>query len=326
MPKTSTDTAIRLDGPTMGTRWSVLIDGPSVDADLQPRLQAVVDAVDAQMSTWKADSDLMCLNAAPLDAWVQLPPDLLTVLSAGLAISRQTGGAFEMNIGDAVRAWGFGPDGISLDAIKAASAERRVPATDALELDLANKLARKSAALSLDLSGIAKGYGVDRLAETAQQLGHGATLCTIDGEVRATGHRRNGHPWSVAVETPDAAAVARHSLLALEDMAVATSGDYRHFVTVGRTRLSHTMDPQRGAPLVAAPASVSVLSPACMLADAMATALMVMGEERGLAFAQDHKISALFLHRSSNGTIPNGTGAFATAGSVAEVREAGWVP
>jgi thiamine biosynthesis lipoprotein len=313
MPKTSTDTLIRLDGPTMGTRWSVLLDEPSVDADLQPRLQAVVDQVDAQMSTWKPDSDLMRLNAAPLDAWVTLPDDLLTVLSAGLAISRQTDGAFEMNIGNAVRAWGFGPDGISLDAIKAASAERRAPATDALELDLANKRARKSAALSLDLSGIAKGFGVDRLAETARQLGYGSTLCTIDGEVRATGQRQNGRPWSVAVEAPDADAVARHSLLALEDMAVATSGDYRHFVTVGKTRLSHTMDPRRGAPLVAAPASVSVLSPACMLADAMATALMVMGEERGLVFAQAHKISALFLQRSSKGMIANGTGAFATA-------------
>lgn len=313
MPKTSTDTLIRLDGPTMGTRWSVLIDDPSVEADLQPRLQAVVDQVDVQMSTWKPESDLMRLNAAPLDAWVTLPDDLLTVLSAGLAISRQTGGAFEMNIGNAVRAWGFGPEGISLDAIKAASAEKRVPATDALELDLANKRARKSAALSLDLSGIAKGYGVDRLAETAKQLGLGSTLCTIDGEVRATGHRRNGRPWSIAVETPDAAAVARHSILALEDMAVATSGDYRHFVTVGDMRLSHTMDPRRGAPLVSAPASVSVLSASCMLADAMATALMVMGEARGLAFAQAHKISALFLQRSSKGMIANGTGAFATA-------------
>jgi thiamine biosynthesis lipoprotein len=298
----------------MGTRWSVLIDDPSVEADLKSRLQAVVDQVDAQMSTWKHDSDLMRLNAAPLDVWVALPDDLLTVLSAGLAISRQTDGAFEMNIGTAVRAWGFGPDGISLNAIKTASAERRVPATDALEMDLANKRARKSATLSLDLSGIAKGYGVDRLAETARELGHGATLCTIDGEVRATGHRQDGRPWSVAVETPDAAAVARHSLLALEDMAVATSGDYRHFVTVGATRLSHTMDPQRGAPLVAAPASVSVLSASCMLADAMATALMVMGEERGLAFAQAHKISALFLQRSSKGMIANGTGAFATTG------------
>ena len=313
MPKTSTDTAIRLDGPTMGTRWSVLIDGPSVDADLQPRLQAVVDAVDAQMSTWKADSDLMCLNAAPLDAWVQLPPDLLTVLSAGLAISRQTGGAFEMNIGDAVRAWGFGPDGIDLGAIRAASATRRSPATEALELDVANRRARKSAAVALDLSGIAKGFGVDRLAETARDLGYASTLCTIDGEVRATGLRSISRPWTVAVETPDDAVTGQHSLLALEDMAVATSGDYRHYVTVGATRLSHTIDPQRGAPLVAAPASVSVLSPSCMMADAMATALMVMGAERGPTFAKTHAISALFLCRSAGGMIASGTGVFATA-------------
>ena len=321
MPKMSTDTTVRLEGLTMGTRWSALIDDPSVDADLKSRLQAVVDQVDAQMSTWTPDSDLMRLNAAPLNVWVALPDGLMTVLSAGLAISRQTNGAFEMNIGDAVRAWGFGPESISLDAIKVASAERRVPATNALELDLFNKRARKSAALSLNLSGIAKGYGVDRLAETARQLGHGATLCTIDGEVRATGHRRNGRPWSVAVETPDATAFAGHSILALEDMAVATSGDYRHFVTVGATRLSHTMDPRRGAPLVAAPASVSVLSPACMLADAMATALMVLGEERGIAFAEAHKISALFLQQSSKGMTANGTGAFATTGQAESVSE-----
>jgi thiamine biosynthesis lipoprotein len=296
----------------MGTRWSVLIDADTVAPDAQSRLQAAVDAVDQQMSTWKPDSDLMRLNAAPLDTWIALPQDLMTVLGAGLAISRQTGGAFEMNIGDAVRAWGFGPEGIDLGAIRAASAARRVPATEALELDAANRRARKSAALALDLSGIAKGYGVDRLTQTARELGYGATLCTIDGEVRATGVQRSGRPWSVAVETPDAAAVAQHSILTLEDMAVATSGDYRHFVTVRATRLSHTMDPQRGAPLVNAPASVSVLSPSCMLADGMATALMVMGEEQGLQFAQTHKISALFLHHSEEGTTANGTGTFAT--------------
>lgn len=314
MPKTSTDGVITLGGPTMGTRWSVLIDAASVDPDAQSRLQAAVDAVDHQMSTWKPDSDLMRLNAAPLDTWVALPQDLMTVLEAGLALSRQTGGAFEMNIGDAVRAWGFGPERIDLGAIRAASGARRVPATEALDLDLANRRVRKSAALSLDLSGIAKGYGVDRLAETAHELGYGATLSTIDGEVRATGRRRNGRPWAVAVETPDAAQVPRHSILTLEDMAVATSGDYRHFVTVGATRLSHTMDPQRGAPLVAAPASVSVLSPSCMMADAMATALMVMGEGQGLSYAKEHDISALFLRRASTGVIAHGTGHFAAAG------------
>jgi thiamine biosynthesis lipoprotein len=300
----------------MGTRWSVLIDARSVDMDLASRLQAVVDEVDGQMSTWKPDSDLMRLNAAPLDRWVPVPPGLMTVLSAGLAVSRQTDGAFEMNIGDAVRAWGFGPDRIDFGAIQAASAAPRIFATEALELDIANGRARKSAALALDLSGIAKGYGVDRLAETARDLGFTSTLCSIDGEVRATGVRSTGRPWSVAIETPDDTAGAERSMVELGDMAVATSGDYRHFVTVGATRLAHTMHPRRGAPLVAPPASVTVLSQACMMADAMATALTVMGKWQGLEFAKDHAISALFQCRSKGEIIANGTGAFTDRGSV----------
>jgi FAD:protein FMN transferase len=313
MPKTPTDSALALGGATMGTRWSVLIDDLVTDPTLHSRLQAAVDEVDAQMSTWKPDSDLMRLNAAPLDVWVALPERLLTVLEAGLAISRQTGGAFEMNIGDAVRAWGFGPDVIDLHAIRAASAALRVPASAALELDQANGRARKSAPLALDLSGIAKGFGVDRLVETARDLGVAQALCTIDGEVRALGTRQDGRPWAVGIETPDSTATHHHSVLELADTAVATSGDYRHFVTVGTTRLSHTMDPRRGAPLVAAPASVTVLSRSCMMADAMATALMVMGEKKGADFAKDHAISALFLNRSASGTTAVGIGSFASS-------------
>jgi thiamine biosynthesis lipoprotein len=295
----------------MGTRWSVLIDDPVTDPTLQSRFQAAVNEVDAQMSTWKPDSDLMRLNAAPLGTWVPLPDHLLTVLEVGLAISHQTGGAFEMNIGDAVRAWGFGPNTIDLSAIRAASLAPRISACNALDLDRRNGRARKSAPLALDLSGIAKGYGVDRLADTARCLGIAHALCAIDGEVRSIGTRRAGDPWAVAIALPDPDATAQHSLLALEDMAVATSGDYRHFVTVGTTRLSHTMDPRRGAPLVAAPASVTVLSGSCMMADAMATAFMVMGESVWVDFANDHAISALFLRRTKDGTIALGTGVFA---------------
>ncbi len=312
MPKTPTDRALALGGPTMGTRWSVLIDDPVTDPTLQSRFQAAVDEVDAQMSTWKPDSDLMRLNAAPVDLWVPLPDRLLTVLEAGLAISRQTGGAFEMNISDAVRAWGFGPDHIDLQAIRSASTAQRVPASAALEIDQANGRARKSAQLALDLSGIAKGFGVDRMAETARDLGVAHALCTIDGEVRALGSRQNGRPWAVGIETPDSTATGQHSVLDLKDMAVATSGDYRHFVTVGAARLSHTMDPRRGAPLVAAPASVTVLSRSCMMADAMTTALMVMGDGPGVDFAKDHAISVLFLNRTALGTTAVGTGTFAT--------------
>ena len=310
MPKTPIS-PVALGGPTMGTRWSVLTDTPPTDPTLQSQLQAAVDEVDTQMSTWKPDSDLMRLNAAPLDAWVALPDRLMSVLAAGLSVSRQTKGAFEMNVGDAVRAWGFGPNTIDLGAIRTASSIQRVPATTALELDPANSRARKSAPLALDLSGIAKGYAVDRLAETATQSGITQALCIIDGEARAIGTKGNGRPWAVGIDMPDETVTGQHSTLALEDMAVATSGDYRHFVTVAAARLSHTIDPRRGAPLVKPPASVTVLSRSCMLADAMATALMVMGDETGASFAQDHTISALFLRRALGGTIAKGTGIFA---------------
>lgn len=319
MQKMSIDRPLVLTGPTMGTVWSVTVDQP-LDANqkqvLQAQFQGAVQSVDAQMSTWKPDSDLMRLNAAALNTWVPVPKALITVLDAGLAISRDTAGAFEMNIGDAVRAWGFGAGAPDLAAIKAASTLRRVPATTALEVDHATGCVRKSAPLALDLSGIAKGYGVDCLARTAADFGLRHALCAIDGELRAVGARQNGQAWSVGIDAPDSgppdsAARGNHSVLALVQMAVATSGDYRHFVTVRNTRLSHTMNPHRGAPVLGAPASVTVLSASCMQADAIATALMVLGPIEGAAFARRKEISALFLLRGEPDHSLIGTGIFA---------------
>lgn len=295
----------------MGTAWSVTLEG-DVEQEtsvLQKAFQAAVDDVDGQMSTWDPASDLMGLNAAPLDSWVPLPSQLLEVLDAGLSVSARTGGAFEMNVGDAVQAWGFGAAEIDLDAIQAASQCVRVCATDALELDVPNRRARKTMPLALDLSGIAKGYGVDCLAAVAEQHGLQHALCGLDGELRAVGTRANGAPWSVGVEMPDATGGA-HSVVDMANTALATSGDYRHFVDVKGTRLSHTMDPRRGSPKVGAPASVSVLADTCMAADAMATALMVMGAREGSAFAREHGIDALFLLRADAGIAASGTGIF----------------
>lgn len=291
MPKTVTE---RLEGRSMGTRWQVTIDGAVPDRHrLEADCQATVNLVDLQMSTWNRDSDLMRLNATPVGEWVTLPPELLFVLQTGLQVSRLTDGAFEMNLGDAVRAWGFIDTAPSLAAIRAASTTPRIAAAQALELG--DGRARALAPLSLDLSGIAKGYAVDRLADlmTAKGLTH--ALVEIDGELRATGPRRDGSPWSVAVQDPNTDAA--HSVFDLTEGAIATSGDYRHFVTVRGARLSHTMDPKRGAPLVDAPASVTVLAPTCIMADAMATALMVMGP-KAAAFATSHGIQALVLHRT----------------------------
>lgn len=308
MPKMSTNSArIQLQGPTMGTQWSVVLDGLASQRiqALQSALQQAVQEVDDQMTTWRATSDLMRLNSAPLGQWVTLPTRLMQVLAAGLAISQATDGAFEMNLGDAVQAWGFGAAPIDLGRIRATSQSPPIRALDALELDTALSRALKTAPLALDLSGIAKGYGVDRLAEVVTEFGIGSALCAIDGELHAL-----GSPWAVAIETPDCPTRQAHAHLHLSHGAVATSGDYRHFVTVKGHRLSHTIDPRSRAPLVSAPASVSVLAQNCIQADAMATALMVMGLQVGKAYAQAHGISALFLMREGGGITAHGVGAF----------------
>lgn len=299
MPKTFTDlTRHALNGPTMGTRWSALLHMPA-DFDAGPVHTAMADAVtevDRQMSTWKPDSDLNGLNAVKPGEWITLPERLITVLSAGLSIGHASGGAFDIGMGDAVSAWGFGPDAADKGRIKAARLLSRSPAHDILELDKAGGRARKHGAMRFDLNGIAKGYGVDRLVEVAREHGIEAGLFAIDGELRAVGGQPDGKGWIIAVERPDLEARAPHSILELPDAAVATSGDYRHWVDVGEHRLSHTMDPRLGIPLRKSPASVTVVARDCMSADAWATAMMVLGETRGLSVAEKLGLSVLFLY------------------------------
>jgi len=326
MPKTSTD-PIRhaLNGPTMGTRWSALFHA---DAGLDPAptraaLQAAVAEVDAQMSVWNPDSDLMRLNRAPEGAWVEVPAGLAEVLALGLRIGRASRGAFDIGMGDAVCAWGFGPNEANAEAIRAAMATARRPAHEALEVDPAAGLVRKLAPITLDLNGIAKGYGVDRLAETLRGLGITASLVGIDGEMRAAGLRLDGAPWVVAVEAPDPGRRAPHSVLTLQDAAVATSGDYRHGAIVQGRRLSHTMDPGTGGPLLRSPASVTVVARSCAEADAWATALMVLGPQVGGELAQRDGRDALFLMRESGGIRAHAVGALFGEGNVSSPPQAG---
>lgn len=324
MSKMSTERArVALNGPTMGTRWSALFFAVSGfdPAQLRAALQAAVDEVDAQMSTWKPDSDLMRLNAAKIGKWVAVPERLGAVLRLGLEIGRASGGAFDIGMGDVVTAWGFGPEDAGTDRIRAAMTRSRAPAHEVLEID--GPLVRKATPVALDLNGIAKGYGVDRLAETLRDHGIENALVGIDGEMRAMGLRPDGEPWTIAIEAPDHARRAPHSILALQDAAVATSGDYRHWVEVQGRRLSHTMDPRRGAPLAASPASVTVVAPSCAEADAWATALMVLGHDRGKELAGNCRLNALFLMRDETGGAQGtGVGQLFDEGKLATVRAA----
>ena len=325
MSKTFTERGrVALNGATMGTRWSALffMEPGSDTGAIKAALQAAVDEVDRQMSTWKPESDLMRLNRAPLDRWVAVPARLAEVLRLGLSIGKASGGAFDIGMGDAVTAWGFGPDAPTPEGIRAAMAERRCPAHEVLEID--GLRACKRAPIAIDLNGIAKGYGVDRLAEVLR--GHGVSdgLVGIDGEMRAFGLRPDGEGWTIAVESPDSARRTPHSILALSDAAVATSGDYRHWVEVRGRRLSHTMDPTRGAPLMTAPASVTVVARTCAEADAWATALMVLGPDAGATLARQRKLDALFLLREEGQSLRSiGVGRLFSTDPMSQSLEAG---
>ena len=309
--KGSDDGITRLNGPTMGTRWTAELTLPDgMDADeARGALAAAVDLVDRQMSTWKEASDLMRLNRAPVGDWVDLPDELLFVLARGLEIGAASDGAFDIGLGDIVDAWGFGPaQHPDENLIRNHLGKARQPAHEVLELDPEGRRARKHAPLALDLSGIAKGYGVDQMTRAVDALDIPGALLGLDGEIYAHGKRPDGQDWVVAVEKPDYEKRLPLSILTIHDAALATSGDYRHWVDLGQIRLAHTMDRRRGGPTQSPVASVTVLAQHCIDADAWATALLVKGEVDGPALARDQGLNALFILRNGDALEQIGVG------------------
>ncbi len=321
MPKTPSEATqhlarIKLHGPTMATRWSVLcdVDRRLDQAALRADLAAAVDQVDRQMSLWKPDSELVRLNRAAIDEWVELPPEIMEVLARALEVARLSDGAFDPAVGALVEAWGFGAgrDAPDAAAIRSAAQSGRHPAHQWLELDLGAGRARKRAPMQLDLCGIAKGYGVDQLIAVLKSHRVAHALAALDGELRALGAQADGQPWAVAVESPEPGRRAARGVVELADLAIATSGDYRRWVQIGDARLSHTMDGRRAAPVNNGVASVTVLAGDCMSADAWATALLVLGPDQGLPLAQRMGLEALFLLRREGRCVELGAGRFAS--------------
>lgn len=305
----------------MGTRWSVRCDlaaGLDVPA-LREDLAAAVDQVDQQMSPWKPHSELNRLNRTPPDRWLALPPEILEVLARALEVARDSGGAFDAAVGGLVDAWGFGAVRDTPDpaAIRAAAQGPWRPAHEWLQIDLAGGRACKRAPLQLDLCGIAKGYAVDRMVAVLQRHGVQHALVALDGELRACGGQADGQPWPVALESPQPGRRAVHGVIELQDLAVATSGDYRRFVQLGPLRLAHSMDARRAAPVNNEVASVTVLAADCTRADAWATALLVLGPGEGLALAQRRGLEVLYLLKREGRWVDLGLGRFAVPGDAA---------
>ncbi|CAM8643233.1 FAD:protein FMN transferase [Sphingobium cupriresistens] len=273
----------------MGTGWSAQIVDPP--ARSESAIEAVLARVIDQMSNWEADSTISRFNRLGLRAWMQLPTDMLTVLRAGLDMARLSGGAFDPAIGQLVDQWGFGPG--HGPAAKSVTA----PWTC---IEVEGDRARRRADVALDFSGIAKGFAVDAAAAQLRAMGVANFLIEIGGELRGEGIKPDIQPWWVDVESPPDLAVPTLRI-ALCGQCVATSGDYRRFRLEDGARLSHSIDPATGAPIAPGVASVTVLHDSAMMADAWATAITVMGADRGMALATRHDLAARLVQRTGDG-------------------------
>ncbi|PPT91479.1 thiamine biosynthesis protein ApbE [Xanthomonas theicola] len=302
----------------MGTTWSAKLvlrrrrDLHPLHAAIQARLDEVV----AQMSTWKADSDISRYNRAAAGSVQALPAAFADVLRCALDIARRSDGAFDPTIGAVLGLWGFGAD----------AGSRRVPDADALRqaraagdwrqlrLDDADHTLRQPGGLRLDLSAIAKGYGVDLAVRELQAQSVASALVEVGGELYGYGRKPDGQPWRVLVESApdeDAQAATPPRVLALDGRAVATSGDRWHRFEQDGRRYSHTLDPRSGMPIAATLAAVSVVAADAMQADAWATALGVLGADAGLACAERERLAARFLLRAGDGMQERLSSAFA---------------
>jgi thiamine biosynthesis lipoprotein len=301
-----------MTGATMGTRYSAVFYAPEgIDtAAIGANLFAAVDQVDRQMSTWDGRSDLSRVNAAPIGRWIAVPDPLVEVLATGMQLGLDSHGAFDIGMGELVNAWGFGPTPRTVRGLAPAPpATGHRPAAELLELDRARGQLRKRGPLSLDLSGIAKGYGVDQLARCLDQWGIRRYLVGIDGEMRARGTKPAGEAWTIAVEKPVYGVREVAGVMELWDTAVATSGDYRQWTEIDGQRYAHTMHPALQRPVSNRLAAVTVLASTCMLADGWATALLVLGEDDGVKLAQEWGMDALFVLRDGDRLAEIATGA-----------------
>jgi thiamine biosynthesis lipoprotein len=313
---------LRLGGESMGTTWSVICAVPTtIDVRaLNHGIRATLDDIVAQMSNWSADSDIGRFNAAPAGTWHVLPEACFHVLRHALDIARDSGGAYDPSAGPLVDLWGFGPAGRRAEppATRDVDWARGRCGWGRVELDAQGRRALQPGGVSLDLCAIAKGYAVDAVSHylASQDVRH--HLVEIGGELRGRGVKPDGLPWWVELESPPPApgesagpATIEPIVVALHGLSVATSGDYRRYFDDDGRRYAHTLDPRTGYPASHALASVTVVHPDCMLADALSTALTVLGPQAGLHYAGQRQIAARFVVRTPDGFDETLTPAFA---------------
>ncbi len=302
-------------GPTMGTRYAISVVGHGAVQDtgaLKRLVDSWLENFNRLMSTYDPDSELSRFNRHRENDWFAVSQETAEVVQYALQIARDTEGAFDPTVAPLVSLWGFGPEGRRIEPPTDEQNEvaRRRVGFQHLSVRTQPPALRKAIPdLAVDLSALAPGFAADELSELLQAQGCRASLVDIGGEIVARGRKPNGSPWRIGVEAPSGNLSKR--MIELQDTAVATSGDTRNAFVHGGVRYSHVIDPHTGKPVRHDLASVTVLADTCKRADALATALLVMGDKTGYAWCERHNVAALFMIRAMDGTITeHGTPAF----------------
>ncbi|MEM7182778.1 MAG: FAD:protein FMN transferase [Spirochaetota bacterium] len=298
---------LAMNGSTMGTYYKVLI-AKEISSPAKQQLKKEIDSllvdVNQKMSTYIPDSELSRLNQTGT-GWTKLSAETFSVILYSIGLFQKTAGAYDITVGPLVNLWGFGPkkeqkipDQIQIDTVK------KYVGSDLLAVqEKSYQLRKKYPEVYIDLSSLAKGYGVDAVSKLLREKGYRDHMVEIGGEIRVSGTKK-GAAWKIGIETPKKESTRGESVklvIPLQDASIATSGNYRNFFELKDTTYSHMIDPRTGRPVQHSLLSVSVLAKNCMQADAWATALMVLGPEKGYELATQNNIKAYFIYRDKNG-------------------------
>lgn len=291
-----------MSGQTMGTYYALKYQAGAICQPQQVDVDALLDGVNASMSTYRDDSELSRINASEATEWMSISASLGKVLSAANNVYRQSSGAFDVTVGPLVNLWGFGPAnaGDEPDAAAQSNAAARV-GMHKLQVE-GDRLRKARPDLYIDLSALAKGFGVDELVRYMNETGCTDFMVDIGGEIRTAGTNNKGRAWRVGIESPQPEQLGGvHRVLQVQGMAVATSGDYRNYRIVDGRRVGHVLDPRTGTPADNHVVSATVVHASAMWADAYATALMVLGWQAGQQFAEEYRLPVFLIRRNSTG-------------------------
>jgi thiamine biosynthesis lipoprotein len=299
----------QLQGKTMGTQYHILLPLRAANKNnsrwkhLQTDIDTLLLAINKEMSTYIIDSSISRFNQLQNTNWFPISKHFLKVINSAQTVSKSTKGAFDISIMPLVNLWGFGttnknsfPSPQQIDAnldkigYQLLQTRQHPPA-----------IRKQKSELSIDLSAIAKGYAVDAIASLFEKQGIKHYLIEIGGEIRIRGKNKNNQAWRIAIEKPTTLKRSVQQGLQLNNIAIATSGDYRNYYEKNGKRYSHTINPKTGYPITHKLASVTVLNQSAMIADAQATAIMVLGEEKGKNYAQQQNLMVYMIIRNKNG-------------------------